>query len=140
MDIKDRLRYAIRLKFKSIKEFSAATGIAYRTVQGYLSGDREPDAEQLGKMYAQVGINIGWLLTGKGAVFLDGEAAVVPFEHASKRRIKRWVDEFWEHSGEKERYWLEMQMEMTFPQYREWIKKNESGNSERDAGQGVASH
>jgi transcriptional regulator with XRE-family HTH domain len=141
MSLPVRLRQAILAKYKSIKDFCSDTGIAYRTVHGYLSGSREPDADNLAKIYAQSSINIGWLLTGKGDMFV-GEvqqvSSVIPLDSAPKERIKRWLDDFWQEADPKRRAWLEMQIEDHLPQYREWVKKNEGGDQDCDAEDGVA--
>jgi transcriptional regulator with XRE-family HTH domain len=150
MSISVRLREAIAAKSMTIKKFSLTTGIAYRTLQGYLANDREPDADKLAKIYAQAGINIGWLLTGKGEMFMEErkeagqptadvcEPAAIYLADAPKERIKAWLDEFWTEADAKRRAWLEVQIEDHLPQYRDWLKKqNGCGASGRDAGVGA---
>ncbi|HDR1694312.1 TPA: helix-turn-helix transcriptional regulator [Pasteurella multocida] len=55
----------------SITKFSERSGINYRSVQNYMRGDREPNSEAYLK-FAQLGININWLLTGQGEMFIGG--------------------------------------------------------------------
>jgi transcriptional regulator with XRE-family HTH domain len=59
-----RLRRLLRLRRQSIREFSEATGIPYRTLQDYLAGKAKPGAEQLGRV-ALAGLDVNFLLTGK---------------------------------------------------------------------------
>ena len=55
----------------SITKFSERSGINYRSVQNYMRGDREPNSDAYLK-FAQLGININWLLTGDGEMFIGG--------------------------------------------------------------------
>jgi len=64
-----RLKFLIELLKVNIKEFSAKTGIPYRTVQSYLLGERQPNYENLQKIATHLSVNINWLLTGEGEVF-----------------------------------------------------------------------
>ncbi len=59
-----RLRRLLRLRGQSIREFSEATGVPYRTLQDYLGGKAKPGAEQLGRI-ALAGLDVNFLLTGK---------------------------------------------------------------------------
>lgn len=43
----------------------------YRTAQSYLNGDREPNIAGLFKLHTQMSINLNWLLTGDGEVFVS---------------------------------------------------------------------
>lgn len=72
MCISERLKFALQLKnINKIKEFSELSGLPYRTAQSYLNGDREPNIAGLTKICTQVGINLNWLLTGDGDVFVS---------------------------------------------------------------------
>ncbi|WP_048822612.1 helix-turn-helix domain-containing protein [Morganella morganii] len=66
MSIKERLREAIDAKNLTIKALSDLSKIPYRSLQNYLRGEREPNADALITLSAQLGISIDWLLTGKG--------------------------------------------------------------------------
>jgi len=59
-----RLRRLLRLRNQSIRDFSEATGIPYRTLQDYLAGKAKPGADQLGRI-AAAGVDVNLLLTGK---------------------------------------------------------------------------
>ncbi|MDA3979406.1 XRE family transcriptional regulator [Gallibacterium sp. AGMB14963] len=54
-----------------LKGFIEVTGLPYRTGQSYLSGVREPNAEGMQIICTRMRININWLLTGSGAMFID---------------------------------------------------------------------
>ena len=45
MSINERLKLVCQEKELNIKRLAEITGIPYRTVQNYLNGDREPNAE-----------------------------------------------------------------------------------------------
>lgn len=55
-------------------EMSAATGIPLPTLKKYEGSDREPGAEALAAM-ARTGVNLHWLLTGKGTMLIESPTA-----------------------------------------------------------------
>jgi transcriptional regulator with XRE-family HTH domain len=63
-----RLRRLLGLRGQSIREFSDATGIPYRTLQDYLGDKSKPGAEQLARI-ASAGIDVNLLLSGKARRF-----------------------------------------------------------------------
>lgn len=68
MSIKERLREAMDAKSLTIKALSDLSKIPYRSLQNYLRGEREPNAEALVALSTHLNISIDWLLTGKGEV------------------------------------------------------------------------
>lgn len=68
MCISERLRQICEAKNWKIKDFAEQTGIAYRTLQGYVGGEREPNAEGMAAI-AKAGVNLNWLVSGEGAMF-----------------------------------------------------------------------
>lgn len=98
------------------------------------SGKKEPSFNFLMSLIAATDVSSDWLLTGQGVMTRSYSA--IPFEEIPKERIKNWLDEFWSNANEKQKVWLEIQMEKTFPEFYEWIKKNEGGNQRRHAGTG----
>lgn len=73
MSINNRVCLIIEQLGGSITKFSERSGINYRSVQNYMRGDREPNSEAYLK-FAQLGININWLLTGEGEMFVGGSS------------------------------------------------------------------
>ncbi len=51
-----------------ITDFAEQAGIAYRTMQGYIGGEREPNAEGMTGI-AKAGVNLNWLVSGEGEMF-----------------------------------------------------------------------
>lgn len=72
MSIEKRLRTAIDSMGLSIKDTSDKSGIAYRTLQNYLLGEREPNAKSLFLLNTRLGISTDWLLTGAGSMLCAG--------------------------------------------------------------------
>ncbi len=68
MCISERLRQICEAKNWKIKDFADQTGIAYRTLQGYVGGEREPNAEGMAAI-AKAGVNLNWLVSGEGEMF-----------------------------------------------------------------------
>lgn len=68
-----RLAQAISGLGLKTAEFCSECQINYRTVQQYITEDRTPSSEILGKIAAHSCIDINWLLTGKGRMYRDAE-------------------------------------------------------------------
>jgi predicted transcriptional regulator len=68
-----RLKFLMNLLKINIKEFSAKTGIPYRTIQSYLLKERQPNYENLQKIATHLCVNLNWLLTGEGEPFVKKE-------------------------------------------------------------------
>ena len=68
MCISERLRQVCEAKNWKITDFAEQAGIAYRTMQGYIGGEREPNAEGMTGI-AKAGVNLNWLVSGEGEMF-----------------------------------------------------------------------
>ncbi len=51
-------------------EFARKSDLSYRTLQSYLRAERMPTGDNLAKLYARMNINLIWLLTGEGEMFV----------------------------------------------------------------------
>ena len=80
MSINERLKLVCQEKELNIKGLAEITGMPYRTVQSYLNGDREPNAEGLRTLCTRLGINISWLLTDEGEHFINSNPRVVTID------------------------------------------------------------
>ena len=69
MSTSERLKQVMEVKGFNLKTFSEQTDIPYRTLQNYILTNREPSAESLTKLHSQLGINLNWLMSGKGEMF-----------------------------------------------------------------------
>lgn len=87
MSIEKRLRLAIDSMGLSIKDASDKSGIAYRTLQNYLLGEREPNAKSLCFLNTHLGISTDWLLTGEGPMRRDGSAQAGAAEDVGRPAI-----------------------------------------------------
>lgn len=72
---------AKRKMVASKKEFAEKLGFAYANLARYLSGQLKTtiDAENYRK-FAESGINIDWLLTGEGEMFINDVAESAPLQ------------------------------------------------------------
>lgn len=70
MCISERLRQVCEAKNWKITDFAEQAGIAYRTMQGYIGGEREPNAEGMTGI-AKAGVNLNWLVSGEGEMFTN---------------------------------------------------------------------
>lgn len=82
MNFSTRLRAVLDSKRMKIKAFSDLTGIPYSTCQSYLSGTREPGMEVLTIICLQLYVNLNWLLTGQGEMFINNNAELLTKEEA----------------------------------------------------------
>ncbi|MDP0276130.1 helix-turn-helix transcriptional regulator [Glaesserella parasuis] len=83
MCISERLRQICEAKNWKIKDFAEQTGIAYRTLQGYVGGEREPNAEGMTAI-AKAGVNLNWLVSGEGEMFQSEQQRTVMSEQETK--------------------------------------------------------
>ncbi|CNJ01320.1 HTH-type transcriptional regulator immR [Yersinia frederiksenii] len=89
MSIKERLREAMDAKGLTIKALSDLSKIPYRSLQNYLRGEREPNAEALVALSTHLNISIDWLLTGKGqAVGVEKEQPANQEKHFNQSDLK----------------------------------------------------
>ncbi|STP05437.1 transcriptional regulator [Haemophilus parainfluenzae] len=87
MCISERLRQVCEAKNWKITDFAEQAGIAYRTMQGYIGGEREPNAEGMSGI-AKAGVNLNWLVSGEGEMF----QAVMPKNTISAQEEKLIAD------------------------------------------------
>ena len=83
MCISERLRQVCEAKNWKIKDFAEQTGIAYRTLQGYVGGEREPNAEGMIAI-AKAGVNLNWLVSGEGEMFQIATQEIAMSEQEEK--------------------------------------------------------
>lgn len=83
MHISERLKLVCEQKNWKIKEFAELTGLPYRTMQGYIGGEREPNAEGMTAL-AKVGVNLNWLVSGEGEMFQSESQENVMSEQETK--------------------------------------------------------
>ena len=122
MMIEKRLKQIIQDNNLNIKDFSHICDIPYRSLQNYLRGERTIGIDALIKINVQLGININWLLTGKGEMYKE-----MPIQSDLNYTLN-WLNEWWENADEKHRNWLEVQMKRCFPEYAEWIAQQEKSS------------
>ena len=71
MNTSERLKQVMDAKGFNLKTFSEQADIPYRTLQNYILTNREPSAESLVKLHSRLGINLNWLMSGKGEMFAN---------------------------------------------------------------------
>ncbi|GAB6043338.1 helix-turn-helix domain-containing protein [Endothiovibrio diazotrophicus] len=134
MSVADRLKAVMERKSLSLKDFAKAAGLPYRTMQNYVNGDREPRVGALADIHTHMGVDLNWLVTGDGAMFRAAGDAVGVAEPSAPRyeaddpglsRIIGWLRSFWGGAGRAERTWLTVQMERTFPEFRDYDGEEE---------------
>jgi transcriptional regulator with XRE-family HTH domain len=69
----ERVREAIQLKHKNLKQFSEESGVPYATIRGYISEAQKPGFDALSSIVKTTGVSGHWLLTGEGNMLGSGE-------------------------------------------------------------------
>ena len=72
--LSDRLRRALEVAGLNMTDAAGKAGIPYRSIQNYVRGEREPGAEALAAITAQLRISADWLLIGEGQMFRGSDA------------------------------------------------------------------
>lgn len=123
----DRLRTAIERSGRTLREFSAQSGVPYRTLQNYLAGDRKPGAEAL-EQFCDAGLDINWLLTGRPLhiVDYDGDHPGVIFNVIMKEELEQGLDEITQrlHETGVYEFIIKKAVENTDKLNREFVEKN----------------
>jgi len=119
MNIGGRLKKAILLKNKSLKDFSKTSEIPYITLQQYLAGKREPAASVLTKINIHSNISIDWLLTGRGTMYND-----VPIPKVKEKTVNE-IDEHLKEIDEHLKTLRPAQREEIFGRTLEMVRMNE---------------
>lgn len=92
MNIKNRLKFLIDTLKISYKDFSKKTGIPYTSLQNYIYGSRQPTIENLQKICTQLNVNLNWLLTGEGEMFIQKEKPIAEEETAEEyQNINKYI-------------------------------------------------
>lgn len=127
MYTKDRLKILIDRLGLKLKDFSRKTGIPYQSLLKYLSGERTPTEDNLKKIAIHLGVNLNWLLTGEGEMFIrkGGGGEKIDIKDIPIHNIKEWLDEFWANASDDEKAWLKVEFGRAFPEYKEWLLKKE---------------
>lgn len=66
------------LNFAEREPFAKALGLSEAAVGYYERGDREPSSKALATYHERFGVNVSWILSGKGQMFDDPSAAPPP--------------------------------------------------------------
>lgn len=75
------------------EEFSKFLGINSKTLGNYERGDSAPDANTLALYQKLYGVNINWLVTGKGNMLLNDETTSVPINLEQLRAAISAIEE-----------------------------------------------
>ncbi len=93
------------------------------TICRWESGTRFPDSKILSILANKFRLNVNWLLTGKGPMFLEEREG----EESTLAAFLEWFREKWEASPPRERLKLEARLEVCFPEFEAWLREKGSG-------------
>lgn len=128
-------------KAGGISALSRTSGVATRTIKGYIDGDNDPTRKKLIAMAEAANVSVEWLATGKGAM-RPGEGDKIPndirinqLEDPLIKDIKLWLRDM-TTDNPAWRSWFEIELIQKIPQFAEWRKKNQPGNPDQNSAAG----
>lgn len=71
MDVVERIQEVISDKSMSLKDFSEALDVNYRTMQRYIAGERSVSTEFLQSITDRMDVSASWLLSGAGEKYIQ---------------------------------------------------------------------
>lgn len=117
---RERLRQLVGEQ--SVRSFARNVGVSEGALRQYLSGKSEPTRPVLNAIARGANVDVAWLSSGAGEAQLD--PSVIKIDIHPMMVFYSWLEEWWEHASPNERAWLTVQLERTFPEYAEWLKKH----------------
>ncbi|TFD95502.1 helix-turn-helix domain-containing protein [Dysgonomonas capnocytophagoides] len=69
MTVGDRLKYVLELKDVTPYKIGKDTPVSRAMIGNYISGENEPSVKNIILIAEYLGVNLNWLLTGKGDIF-----------------------------------------------------------------------
>ena len=67
----ERLKRIRTEKGFTLEELSATLGVPFRTIYSYEKAERVPTVKYLERLYECLQVNLNWLISGKGTIFLQ---------------------------------------------------------------------
>ncbi len=107
---------------RTLKEFSKKLNIPVSTLHYYFNG-RDPSLSFLLKVCEKLNVREEWLLLGKGPIY---KTSSIDFnDEENFDMLLKFIKMKWEAFSEKEKNWLEISLQKMFPDYFEWLRKNQ---------------
>lgn len=115
-----------------------AAEVSESVVRKWRNGTSDPAREKLIALASATNVRLEWLALGEGPM-RSGDVVsersdhcnALPINDVPKEAIKSWLEEVWASATPRERTWLEVQFERSFPEFASWRKKNEVKPSKR---------
>ncbi len=125
----DRIKEIRNTKNLTQSEFARVLETSAGHISEIEAKKTTPGGEFLTSLLRKFNVNINWLLTGEGDIFIneDENRKLIDVKDIPKENIKEWIDEYWRKATDKDKYRLEIFFEKEFPEYSKWIvEKSES--------------
>lgn len=122
----ERLKYAIAKVNLNSKTFSSKINLNYASIQNIISNTTSPSYKIINAVCKELNITADWFLYGKGEMYQsDYTPEPMPEPNHALMLILKWLNKKWDDDEERNRIWLEVQMQNCFPRYDAWLKRNE---------------
>jgi len=115
-------------------QWEARFGVTRDTIRRYESGVNPPNADFLTALCEAYNVDANWLLLGKGERKPNG-GPINQLEDPLIRDIKLWLRDMTSEYPSF-RAWFETELLQKIPQFNEWRKKNQPGDSNQNSAAG----
>ncbi len=108
------------------RALAKAAGVTEDQIHRYCRGANLPGIDVVVRIAAAGGVSVEWLATGRA------EPAEVMPTHTIKREVfVRWLRQWWDDASDRERTWMDVELERRFPEYGEWKKTMDQPSAKR---------
>lgn len=144
--ISSRLKIIVSDRNQTVKAVSEDINFSEKSLGTYINGKSLPKFDFFYALY-EAGYNINWLISGEGQMYRsqnqiqEALSSYQPqqalIDNHAKSEITAFIDYWFQISSDKEKAWLEVQMERCFPEFNEFRNSSatESGLQKKQAGE-----
>lgn len=117
--------------------FAKALGISSGFISEIEQGNKLPGSEILYSLKRVFNVDIDDFLSGEGPMLREGQQpSTMDIKDVPLYNVKAWLDEFWANASDKQKAWLEVEVERCFPEYKAWLSKKQGMDASKDEGPG----
>jgi len=108
------------------------TGVAARTITHSLYEGKPLGNKLLRALHEKYGVSVDWLLFGVGTMFVQKTGEIYDpaagsgglIQDFKMKRVITFLHEWATYADEDEKTWLEMQIKMNLPAYKQYLENN----------------
>ncbi|MDH4317118.1 MAG: helix-turn-helix domain-containing protein [Desulfobulbaceae bacterium] len=131
-NIPGRIKYVRSTLGHTQKQFADILECDQAAVSRFEKGQRQLDACALLALFEKCHLNINWLLSGEGDIWLNnapGKKQGTSEASSELKEIEEWLSEEGEEDPDTWS-WFRVQCKKKFPDFAEWLKKHDEAETE----------